>query len=78
MAGIPLWLLCEYLVELGGRADGAAEVAGDGWRAALALAPDHRAGSLRVGQVRLTLTGSAAALGALEPLLERKLMRGGG
>jgi len=41
---IPLWLLREYLEELGGQALSETEVAGDGWRVALEKLPDRRLG----------------------------------
>jgi len=76
--GIPLWLLREYLVELGGRADGECAVEGAGWRAELAKLPDRQIGSLRVGRVELRLTGESEALAALRPGLDRKTLRAGG
>lgn len=77
MAGVPLWLLRAYLVELGGRARGN-RVRGDGWRAELVQVGDHRIGSLNVGQVRVTVEGEPSALDRLLPALEKKLVRGGG
>ncbi|HQF69973.1 MAG TPA: DUF1952 domain-containing protein [Promineifilum sp.] len=74
---IPLWLLREYLEELGGQALSETEVAGDGWRVALEKLPDRRLGSLRIGLVQLTLQGEAAALARLKPGLDRKTMRAG-
>ncbi|WP_374688787.1 DUF1952 domain-containing protein [Promineifilum sp.] len=74
---IPLWLLREYLEELGGRAQSETEVAGDGWRAELLKLPDRHIGSLRIGLVQVTLTGEAAALARLRPNLDRKTMRAG-
>jgi hypothetical protein len=76
--GIPLWLLREYLVELGGRANGESAVDGDGWRAELTKLPPRAIGSLRVGRVELKLTGEADALAKLRPGLDRKTMRAGG
>ncbi len=74
---IPLWLLREYLEELGGQALSETEVAGDGWQVALEKLPDRRLGSLRIGLVQLTLQGEAAALARLKPGLDRKTMRAG-
>lgn len=76
--GIPLWLLREYLEELGGKVDGERLVEGDGWRAELTKLPDHQIGSLRVGRVELRLTGEPDALAALRPGLDRKTLRAGG
>lgn len=74
---IPLWLLREYLEELGGVAESETRVAGDGWRAELVKLPDQRVGSLRIGRVQLDLYGDAAALARLRPGLDRKTMRAG-
>ena len=74
---IPLWLLREYLVELGGTALSETEIAGDGWRAELTKLPDHHIGSLRIGRVQLDLHGEAEALVRLRPGLDRKTMRAG-
>lgn len=75
---IPLWLLRAYLEEGGGRATDERTVAGDGWTARLTQVADFTVGSLRVGQVRLDLEGTAAGLAAVRAFLEPKLMRGGG
>lgn len=74
---IPLWLLREYLEELGGRAESETVVTGDGWRADLKKLPDHQMGSLRVGRVELKLLGEPEALAALRPGLDRKTLRAG-
>ncbi len=77
--GVPLWLLREYLVELGGRAETDETVVGVGWRARLVQLDDYQIGSLRVGEVEVSVTGDAAALERLAAGLERKLAtRGGG
>ena len=75
--GIPLWLLREYLVELGGSADGD-RVVGDGWDASIMQLADYQIGSLRVGQVRLAIDGDDDVLSYLKQRLELKLLRGGG
>ncbi|MBL8055071.1 MAG: DUF1952 domain-containing protein [Anaerolineales bacterium] len=53
--GIPLWLLREYLEELGGVAAGDEVVAAPGWRVQLRRLEPFRLGSLAVGQVRLEM-----------------------
>jgi len=78
--GIPLWLIREYLEELGGTAkddcnvfsDG---VSGDGWTAQLEQIEDFQIGSLVIGQVRVVLEGSVTKLVAG---LDDKLLRAGG
>jgi hypothetical protein len=74
---IPLWLLREYLEELGGVAESETVVAGRGWRAELTKLPDRQIGSLRIGRVQLSLSGEAEALERLRPGLDRKTMRAG-
>ncbi|MFO7540764.1 MAG: DUF1952 domain-containing protein [Chloroflexota bacterium] len=76
--GIPLWLLQKYLVESGGTAIAEGQVQADGWQATLEQIEDFQIGSLRVGQVRLTITGTAASLHQLNQILEVKLLRAGG
>lgn len=78
LRSMPLWLLREYMEELGGRALTGTQVTGDGWQADLEQMEDFCIGSLRVGQVRLTWTGSEQALRNTWPKLEQKLARAGG
>ena len=76
--GIPLWLLREYLEELGGTAVSESVIDGDGWRAELTKLPDHQVGALRMGRVELRVEGDPDALAALRPGLDRKTLRAGG
>ncbi len=78
ITGLPLWLLREYLEELGATRRAKGWLQGDGWRARLTQIQDYQIGSLRVGQVRLEIDGSPDALARLQPTLEKKLLRGGG
>ncbi len=75
--GIPLWLLREYLEELGGEADGENRVVGNGWTASIAKLEPNRVGSLLVGRVQLELEGDPDAIARLKPGLEMKTMRAG-
>ena len=78
VSGIPLWLMCEYLVELGGQQVADDAVRGDGWQARLAKVEDAQIGSLRVGRMHLALYGDAEVVQKLLPALEKKLLRAGG
>lgn len=78
VTGVPLWLLREYLEELGGQADGGGTVRGNDWSARLTQVDDYLVGSLRVGRVHLELRGSPGAVARLRPSLEKKLLRAGG
>ncbi|MSP13902.1 MAG: DUF1952 domain-containing protein [Chloroflexi bacterium] len=75
---MPLWLLREYLVELGGQAGTDNQVTGPGWQVTLTQLEDYRIGSLRVGEVRLEFSGTEPAVAQLQTLLAPKLARGGG
>ena len=55
MRGIPLWLLREYLQEMGGTAIGDHLVQADGWQVRLTRMEPFRLGSLVVGQTRLDI-----------------------
>lgn len=76
--GIPLWLLRDYLVGLGGKAESDGSVAGDGWHVRLVQIEDYTIGSLNVGQVRLEFAGDDEAVARIQELLEPKLLRAGG
>ena len=75
--GIPLWLLREYLEELGGTAVSETRVEGDGWSNTLAKMEPFALGSLRVGQVMMEIEGEEEAITRLKPGLEKKTMRAG-
>jgi hypothetical protein len=55
MRGIPLWLLREYLQEMGGTAVTEELVQAEGWRVRLTRMEPFRLGSLSVGQTRLDI-----------------------
>lgn len=74
---VPLWLLEQYLTELGGERNHSGEVQGDGWRARLTQEEDHQIASVSVGQVNLELRGNDAAIQTVWENLEPKLQRAG-
>jgi hypothetical protein len=74
---IPLWLLREYLEELGGTAESESYVVGDGWTAVLTKLEPRRVGSLRVGQVKIEFAGEMDALAQLQSRFHKKTMRAG-
>lgn len=76
--GVPIWLLREYLTELGGDQIGDEHIRGEGWQADFQKIEDYKIGSIAIGRVRLILRGDEAILDKLMPKLEIKLMRGGG
>ncbi len=74
---IPLWLLRDYLVELGGKAESDTRVVGQGWTAQLTELEDFQLGDLKVAQVRLELEGEDLALKQVTDGLEPRLLRAG-
>lgn len=78
MRGLPLWLLREYLVELGGQAVDETTVAGEAWRARLTRLEPFRLGSLEVGQVRLELEVEEDQADEFLARLDVKTLRAGG
>ena len=77
LSGIPLWLMGQYLVELGGQQVADDTVNGEGWQAHMTRAEDAQIGSLRVGRMHLQVHGEALAVEKLRPALEKKLLRAG-
>lgn len=78
LRGIPLWLLQEYLQELGGNILEDGHIEGAGWEVHLKQADDFQLGSLRIGQVYIRLEAGPAIMDEIIPLLEKKLLRAGG
>ena len=74
---IPLWLLREYLEELGGVAESETLILGDGWQADLQKLPPKEVGSLRVGQVEVLFNGNSEAVEAIRKRFMMKTMRAG-
>ena len=74
---IPLWLLREYLEEIGGTAVSDNLVKGDGWTVTLIKQEPKKVGSLRIGQVKLEVEGEAKAVTALQKAFNKKTMRAG-
>lgn len=76
--GIPLWLIRDYLLELGGREKEPGFIEGLGWSASLAPLEDFQIGSLRVARVQLNLEAEAGVFQNIRPVLEKKFLRAGG
>lgn len=76
--GISIKIFQYYLIDLGGSLAEDGRVVGPGWQAHLQQVEDFQIGSLRVGQVYVQFEGLPEALDALQPQLEKKLLRAGG
>ncbi|HSQ27187.1 MAG TPA: DUF1952 domain-containing protein [Anaerolineales bacterium] len=78
LRAMPVWLLQEYLLELGGILQEDGSVRGNGWKAHIRELDDFQVGSLRVGQVRLEVKAADDVVDDFMPVLEKKLLRAGG
>lgn len=78
LRSLPVWLLQEYLIELGGKLEEDGSVHGHGWRAQIRQLDDFQVGSLKVGQVHLKVKAVDDVVDDLMPVLEKKLLRAGG
>ncbi len=78
MRGIPLWLLREYLQEMGGTAIDDSFVQAAGWSVRLARMEPFRLGSLEVGQTRLDIEIEDQLADAFMQQFARKTLRAGG
>ncbi len=76
--GVPLWLMKDYLADLGAVETEPGVMRGDGWRASLRKSEPYRIGSLVVGRIEVDFTGDEATLEQLLEKLHWKTMRGGG
>lgn len=76
--GVPLWLMKEYLEQLGAHEGAEGVWEAEGWRASLRKAAPRHIGSLVVGGTTATFAGDAEALAALFERLHWKTLRGGG
>ena len=76
--GVPLWLMKEYLAQLGGAETGEDVMEGEDWRADLRKAERRHIGALSVGGATVIFAGEQTILDALFEKLHLKTLRGGG
>ncbi len=77
MRGIPLWLLREYLQELGGTTIDDGLVRAEGWSVRLTRMEPFRLGSLAVGQTRLDIEIEDQLADAFLEVFAKKTLRAG-
>jgi len=78
MRGIPLWLLREYLEEMGGTAVDDEFVQAKGWKVRLTRLEPFRLRSLEVGQTRLEIEIEDQLVDEFTMQLDQKTLRAGG
>ncbi len=76
--GVPLWLMKEYLSDLGATEVEENLMVGAGWQARLSKAEPNRIGSLVIGGAAAEFSGEETALAAMFEKLHWKTLRGGG
>ena len=76
--GIPLWLLREYLQEMGGAVADDGLVKADGWKVRLTRMEPFRLGSLEVGQTRLEIEVEDQLADQFMQQFSKKTLRAGG
>ena len=76
--GVPVWLMKDYLIDLGATEVEANVLATDEWQAVVRPTEPARIGSLVVGRIEVELAGDEAALSALLEKLHWKTLRAGG
>lgn len=77
MRGIPLWLLREYLQEMGGTAIDDGLVRAEGWSVRLTRMEPFRLGSLAVGQTQLDIEIEDQLVDAFLEAFAKKTLRAG-
>ena len=77
MRGIPLWLLREYLEEMGGTAVDDHFVQAKGWNVRLTRLEPFRLGSLEVGQTRLEIEIEDQRVAEFMAQFDKKTLRAG-
>ena len=76
--GIPLFLLREYLQEMGGTAIDDNHLEGPGWRVTLTRMEPFRIGSLEVGQTRVEIEIKPELVEGFMEVFGKKTLRAGG
>ncbi len=76
--GIPLRVISDYLVELGGTRIGEDLVAGEGWSATLQRGEPFTLGALRLDTIHIHFEGDAVVLDRLLALFDLRMIRAGG
>ena len=77
MRGIPLWLLREYLQEMGGTVVDDHFVQADDWNVRLTRLEPFRLGSLEVGQIRLDIAIDQDSVDEFTVAFDKKTLRAG-
>lgn len=78
LRGVPIWLLKEYLSELGGEEVEPDHMRGDGWQVTLVEGTPIEIGSLHIGRAVLAFEGEEGPLQEVVAGLRKKARRAGG
>ncbi len=76
--GIPLRVISDYLVELGGIIIGEDLIRGEDWSATLSRGEPFRLGALRLDTIHVHFEGDEAVLNRLLALFDLRMIHAGG
>jgi hypothetical protein len=76
--GIPLWLMKDYLIELGATEKEDGILAADKWQVVMRKGKPIKVGSLVIGNVEVELSGDETSITGMLEKLYLKTLRGGG
>jgi len=76
--GVPLWVMRDYLIDLGGTMISEACLSGEGWSATFREGEPFTLGRLRLGTLHVDFEGDAAFLNRLLSTFDLKMLRSGG
>lgn len=76
--GVPLWVMRDYLIELGGTMIGEDCVRGGGWSATFREGEPVTLGVLRFGTIQGDFDGDAVVLNRVLAAFDLKMIRAGG
>ncbi len=76
--GGPLWVLRDYLIDLGGTMISEACINGEGWSAPFREGEPFTLVMLRLGTLHVDFEGDAAVLNRLPSTFDLKMLRAGG
>ena len=76
--GVPLWLMKNYLTDLGATETEENVMVADNWQAVVKKSAPHKIGSLLAGRIEVDVSGDEAAIEIMLEKLHWKSLRGGG
>lgn len=76
--GVPIWVLRDYLIDLGGKMITEACISGEGWSATFLEGDPFPLGRFKLGTLHVAFEGDFAVLNRLLSAFDLKMLRAGG